>query len=93
MTAVTYVVIQAQFLETTVTILVAIPVLFVTRRLVARLYYLQGLLHVCSWCRKINLDGQWVMLEEFFDRGFATKTSHGMCRSCLVEMTKSPEKL
>ncbi len=54
-----------------------------TRRLLKRLHYLEGFLHVCSWCRKVNNDGQWVEMEKFLSSKFSTKTSHGMCPHCL----------
>ncbi len=59
---------------------------FFTKRLVSRLYYLEGFLRVCSWCRKINRDDQWVPLEQYFSEGFKTETSHGMCPECFAKM-------
>jgi hypothetical protein len=37
-------------LETIIILLVAIPVMILSRRLVSRLHYLEGFLRVCSWC-------------------------------------------
>lgn len=54
-----------------------------TRRLLKRLHYLEGFLRVCSWCRKVNNDGQWLEMEKFLSSKFSTKTSHGMCPNCL----------
>ena len=68
--------------ETIIVLLVAIPVMILTRRLVSRLYYLEGFLRVCSWCRKLKLNGDWVPLEEFFERKFELDTSHGICPAC-----------
>ena len=68
--------------ETAIVILVAIPILVLTVRLVSRLYYVEGFLRICSWCRKLEYDGQWVQLEEFFQRGFDTQATHGMCPDC-----------
>jgi hypothetical protein len=41
-------------LETAIIALVAIPVLVLTRRLVLRLHYLEEVVRVCSWCRKLD---------------------------------------
>jgi len=65
---------------------VAIPAVLLSRRLLARLYYLEGFLRVCAWCKKINLNGDWVSLEEFFERKLETNTSHGICEACNERM-------
>jgi len=73
-------------LETLIVLAVAIPVMILTARLVSRLFYLEGFLSVCAWCRKLDHDGDWIPLEEFFERKFETETSHGMCLPCLEEV-------
>ena len=70
-------------LETAVAILVAIPMLVITKRLVAHLHHLKGFLIVCAWCRRVEHDGRWLPIEQFFDQGFDVQTSHGMCADCL----------
>jgi len=55
----------------------------VTRRLLKRLHHLEEFLRICSWCRKVCHDGNWLTLEEYFNSRFATQTSHGMCPECL----------
>lgn len=69
-------------LETIVTLAVWLPSFILTRRVLARLYYLERFLRVCSWCRKICHDGQWLPIEEYFSKGFDIKTSHGICPEC-----------
>ena len=54
-----------------------------TRRLLRRLHYLEEFLRICSWCRKVCHDDEWMDLEKYFKSKFATKTSHGMCPECL----------
>jgi hypothetical protein len=73
-------------LETPIVVLVAIPVMIVTKRLVSRLYYLEGFLRICAWCKKLEHDNEWVPVEEFFERTFQTETSHGMCQACFDEV-------
>jgi hypothetical protein len=72
-------------LETVIIALVAIPVLVLTRRLVLRLHYLEEFMRVCAWCRKLSVGNEWIPVEEFFERTFDTRTSHGMCPACLAE--------
>ena len=73
-------------LETLIVMLVATPVMILTKRLVSRLHHLEGFLRVCAWCKKLEHNGEWIPLEEFFDRKFQTETSHGMCLACMDEM-------
>jgi hypothetical protein len=79
-------------LETLIVVLVAIPVLILTKRLASRLFYLEGFLRVCAWCKKLDHDGDWVPVGEFFDSKFQTATSHGMCIACLEEVAGKTKK-
>ena len=74
-------------IETIVVIMVAVPVVVLTRRIVSRLHYLERFLRICAWCKKLNRDDEWIPVEEFFERGFETTTSHGMCADCLARAT------
>lgn len=60
----------------------AVSYLF-TRRLVSHLLYLEGFLRVCSWCRKIGHEDDWMPLEKYFEKGFRVETTHGVCPECL----------
>ena len=77
-------------LETAIILLVAVPVIVLTRRLVARLHYLEEFLSLCAWCRKLHLDNEWVPVEEFLQRKFDSRTSHGICPACRAELRKAP---
>src|SRR6267154_105876 len=59
-----------------------------TRRVLAHMKYLEEFMKVCAWCRRIEYKGRWMPLEEFFEQGFDTPTSHGICHDCL-DKTKS----
>ena len=59
-----------------------------TRRVLNQLRYLEEFMKVCAWCRRIEYKGRWMPLEEFFEQGYDTPTSHGICRECL-DKTKS----
>jgi hypothetical protein len=75
--------------ETAIILLVAVPVIVLTRRLVTRLHYLEEFLRLCAWCRKLHLDNAWVPVEEFLQRKFDTRTSHGICPACKAEQRKA----
>jgi hypothetical protein len=79
-------------LETPIVLLVGIPVMIFTKRIVSRLYYLEGFLRVCAWCKKLEHNGEWIPLEEFFASKFQTETSHGMCLACMEEVIAKRKK-
>lgn len=54
-----------------------------TKRLLKRLHYLEEFLRICSWCRRVCHDGEWMTMEEYFASHFATRTSHGICPECM----------
>jgi hypothetical protein len=78
--------------ETLIVLLVAIPTMILTRRIGSRLYHLEGFLRVCAWCKKLDHNGEWIPLEEFFERKFQTETSHGMCSACMDEVKAKRKK-
>lgn len=55
---------------------------FTTSRLLKRLHELESYLRICSWCRKVNDQGEWRTMEDYFDCRFQTGTSHGICPAC-----------
>ena len=74
-------------METLVVLVVWILVHRVTKKLLKRLYYLEGFIRICAWCRKVNHDDEWLPIEQYFERGFDMKTSHAMCPECAKKMT------
>jgi hypothetical protein len=58
---------------------------FTTSRLLARLRQLEKYLRLCSWCRKIDHEGEWLSTEDYFGSRFETETSHGICPACAHE--------
>jgi hypothetical protein len=69
--------------ETSIVLLVWAFAFSVTRRLLLRLRYLEGMLRVCAWCRKIGHGEKWMRLENYFAEGFDITTTHGICPECL----------
>jgi hypothetical protein len=75
--------------RTVVVLCVWFTVNLATRRLLKRLHHLEEFLRICSWCRKIDHDGKWVTMEEYFGSAFTTKTTHGICPECSPVLEKS----
>jgi len=76
-------------LRTTVILCVWGAVHISTRQLLKRLHYLEEYLRICAWCRKMDHEGKWVTLEDYFGSAFATRTSHGVCPDCSQKLEKS----
>lgn len=55
---------------------------FATKRLLQRLHELEKYLLICSWCRKVGHEGEWLTTEAYFGSKLATPTSHGICPEC-----------
>jgi hypothetical protein len=70
-------------LRTVVVLLIWGWVFLLTRRMLKRMHHLEEFLRICSWCRKVCHDDEWLKLEDFFNSRFSTRTSHGMCPECL----------
>ena len=85
---------KAVWVQTLIILGVGISALLITRELLARILYLEGFVRICAWCRKVKLRGEWIVLEEYLQRGLDFDTSHGICPKCrdqmLREATPSP---
>lgn len=53
-----------------------------TKRLLRRLHHLEEFVHVCSWCRKVGSDKQWLTMEDYFGQRLSARTTHGICPEC-----------
>jgi hypothetical protein len=69
-------------LGTLLILLVWVVVFYFTYRLIKHLLYLEGFVRVCGWCRKLCYRGEWIPLEDYFERGFHVGTTHGICPEC-----------
>lgn len=54
--------------------------------IVSRLSYLESFLHVCAWCRKIEVEQKWFTIEQHFARQAGVKASHGICPECAKKL-------
>lgn len=55
-----------------------------TRALARKIKFLEGLLSICMFCKKIRQAGQWIALEEYISGHSAVEFSHGICPECLT---------
>lgn len=52
-------------------------------RLARRIKVLEGLLHICAGCKKIQYQGQWQPMESYISAHSLAQFSHSMCPDCL----------
>lgn len=79
-------------METFLILLIWAFVHSLTQRLVARLHYLEGMLRVCAWCRKVGHGSRWVQLEQYFAEDFKIGTTHGVCPECLKKLEEDTKQ-
>lgn len=59
----------------------------------------ENFLTVCSWCKKMSVNGQWVEVEKavallnLFEEDNLPQLTHGICESCLNKMDKVIDKM
>lgn len=83
----------SDYRETSLKMLLVLLVWFLvarsTRRMLARMRYLEGFMRICAWCHHIDYKGSWVSMEEFLEKGFDTPTTHGICPICLEQQKEA----
>ena len=78
------------FLESILTLAVGIGVVLVTGRAFRRIEYLESLIVMCAWCRRVRDGGDWVTVELLLERQHHAQTSHGICDACAAGITLPP---
>jgi CheY-like chemotaxis protein len=56
------------------------------KRKMAELKALEGLLHICSFCKRIkDTDGSWRSVEAYIEKHTRAQFTHGICPDCLSQ--------
>lgn len=71
--------------ETATILAMAAIVIGWTRHALTRIRQLEGLVHVCSYCKKVEVNGRWISIEEYILDKTETFFSHGICKDCMAE--------
>jgi hypothetical protein len=69
-------------LESLLTLAVGATVVTISYRAFRRIEYLESLIVMCAWCRRVRSAGEWLRVEEFLERQHQSRTSHGICEGC-----------
>jgi PAS domain S-box-containing protein len=52
-----------------------------------------AMVRICAWTKKVNLDGQWVSVEEFLATKLGVQITHGMSEEAMQQMNEEVKKL
>jgi hypothetical protein len=80
------------FIETMLILLIWAFVHSLTKRLIERLHYLEGMLKICAWCRKVGHEDRWMRLEDYLAKDFHIDTTHGVCPECLKKLQEDTKQ-
>ena len=69
-------------LESLLTVAVGLTVLMITYRAFRRIEYLESLVVMCAWCRRVRSGKEWLSVEHFLEQQHQLRTSHGICETC-----------
>lgn len=68
--------------ETFVIIILAAFVIGITRHTLRRLKYLEGFLPVCSFCKRIRIQDEWIPIEQYISEHSHAVFTHSFCPEC-----------
>lgn len=73
------------WMETGWALFVMLLVLSSTKALLKQIRYLEGFLPVCSFCKKIRVESQWVPIEHYLHEHSRVRMTHSLCPVCARE--------
>jgi hypothetical protein len=62
------------------------------RSLTRRIQFLEGLISVCMFCKKIKQGENWVPIETYISGHSSAEFSHGLCPECLDKHYPEPKQ-
>ena len=74
---------RESLLETALAVALAGLVVMLTRRLLARIQYLEGFLLFCAGCKRVRHEGKWIPVDSFIPDHSEARITHGLCPDCL----------
>jgi hypothetical protein len=85
---------QEYIIETSVILIIAMAVITTTVIVLKRIRRIERFLRVCAWCRKVWVDGKWVLFEEYALSKHLLRSSHGICDECMtgIEQKRQAKK-
>lgn len=73
--------------ESVVILMVGTVIIYFTDRLLKRMKYLEGILPICSCCKRIRKeDDSWHQIESYIKEFSDAEFTHGICPECLKKL-------
>jgi hypothetical protein len=79
---------QEFYLEAPMVLIVAIGVVVATLWVFQRLRLFENYVQVCAWCRKVNVNNEWVSFEQYLKREYDVHSTHDICPECRAAASK-----
>jgi len=76
--------------ESLLTVAVGLAVVVITYRAFRRIEYLESLIVMCAWCRRVRSGKAWLSVEQFLEQQHQLRTSHGICEGCAKGISVPP---
>jgi hypothetical protein len=73
---------QEFWFEALTVLLVGVGVVVATIWNFRRLRFLEGLVQICAWCRRVNVGDEWVSVEQYLTLEHDLQSTHGICPNC-----------
>ncbi|MFH1744108.1 MAG: hypothetical protein ABIH23_34325 [bacterium] len=68
--------------ETVLVFLLGMSVVYLSNRFLQRIKYLEGILPICAFCKKIRVGEKWIPVEEYVIDHSDAHFTHGFCPEC-----------
>ncbi len=78
------------WLESALTVAVATVIVSITYRAFRRIEYLESLVVMCAWCRRVRAQEEWLTVEAFLEWQHNARTTHGICEGCAAGIAMPP---
>ena len=78
-------------LESALTLAVGVVIVSITYRAFRRIEYLESLVVMCAWCRRVRAEDEWITVEAFMERQHNARTTHGICEGCAASIIIPPQ--
>jgi len=72
--------------EAVIYTMIVLVAVFYYERAKKRISILEGLLPICSSCKKIRQDKHWIVLEEYISSHSLADFSHALCPECIQKL-------
>jgi hypothetical protein len=79
-------------LESALALVVGAVVVTVSYRAFRRIEYLESLVVMCAWCRRVRAGDEWLAIEQFLERQHHAHTTHGICNTCAEGVLLPPSR-